>query len=118
MTIALAVAVVAHKGDQIISLLIYVVIFAMMFAIHGFHAFREPDEADGQTAMLKQFSNRCIGMKLLAAFPYAFPHHKVRGLRLLGRLNLEAVQQPVQSDIHITLQLAVEALFICDFSLS
>ncbi|MNJ35538.1 hypothetical protein D3C77_302850 [compost metagenome] len=118
MALTLAVAIIAHEGDHIISLLIYLGIFAVMLAIHGFHAFREPDETDRKTAVLDQFTHWIFGIQLLAAFPYAFAHHEIGRLRLLGCLDLEAVQQPVQGDIHVMLQFLIEALLICCLPLS
>ncbi|MNR10833.1 hypothetical protein D3C85_1271020 [compost metagenome] len=81
----------------------------MMLAVHRLHALPETDEPDRQTAMLQQISNRLLRSEMLAAFPYAFTHHKVGGFGLLSRLDMEAVEQSLQGNVQVMIQLPVKA---------
>ncbi|MNU01416.1 hypothetical protein D3C72_2448150 [compost metagenome] len=68
-------------------------ILAMVFAVHGFHAFRHTDEAKRQTTMLQQFAYRVFRSEIFAAFPDAFSHHEIGRFSFLCGLDVETMKK-------------------------
>ena len=68
----------------------------------------QADEADGQGAVPQHLTHLVIGAELIGIQPYALSHQEGIVAHLLGSLDLEALQQLLDDQIHLALQFLKE----------
>ena len=102
--VARIVAELTHVADDFKAEVLRPLALAVVLADKRLQAFCQPDEAHGQRAMLEHLAHLIVPAQLFAVDPHALSHQEGIIAHALAALDLEAIQQLVDHQVHHVIQ--------------
>ena len=114
--LAVFVTFLTHVGDDIETKFTSVGVFTVMFANHSDEGFGKADEADRKSTVFNNIAKRIVWFEFLRAHPVALAHEEWEVANVLVGLEFEALEKFVADQIHLLVELFVEAFPISLFA--